>query len=313
MNILTADSFHSRLFPPRAANPAPEGAEKLFVQRTMAQQPSFARQPRQPPSAEPRPELSLIVPARLTELFANGEADVAAGAGAALVAAIEVAGERPVLWVRQTFLDGEAGAPYALGLLELGLDPAKLILVKARSPLAALQAGLEGARSAALGAVLIETWGEAGAYDLTASRRLALAAEASGTAVVVLCVAATPRPSAAVARWQVGAAGSEAMPANAPGRPSFHLTLLRAKRASSGGRYLAEWDRDARQFSVHPLAGSAGDDPAAFGRSDIEPADIGHCGPDPVRGPRDAGTPPLSGRVVPLFRDRPGAHDNSAA
>ncbi|MDR3495464.1 MAG: hypothetical protein P4L82_12765 [Ancalomicrobiaceae bacterium] len=258
--------------------------------------------------------MSLCVPARLTELFAAGEADVAAGAGAALAAAQSVAGDRPCLWVRQTFLDAEAGAPYALGLLELGLDPAKVILVKARTPLGALQAGLEGARSAALGTVIIETWGEAGAYDLTASRRLALAAEASGTAVVMLCVAANPRPSAATTRWQVAAAGSEALPANAPGRPSFHLTLLRAKRFPSGGRYLAEWDRDARQFSVESCAGGhAGGESRVGGSAGGEFLAGERSGIEPIRHSRSAGGPPLSGRVVSLFRDGPGAAGDPAA
>ena len=189
------------------------------------------------------------LPAALHELYASGQGDVSATAGAML--ALAGRGEtRPCLWARQGFLASEAGRPHPPGLREFGLDPARLILVQARDALSVLQAGLEGARCAGLGAVLIELWGESKAYDLTASRRLALAAKESGTPVFLARIAAEPKASAAETRWRVGAAPSEALAANAPGRPVFELTLLRARNGLQGQRYHLEWDRDARNFTI---------------------------------------------------------------
>ncbi len=55
-----------------------------------------------------------------------------------------------------------------------------------------LRAGAEAARCPAVGAVLMEPWGEARPLDLTASRRLTLAADQSG--VTVFLLRARPRP-----------------------------------------------------------------------------------------------------------------------
>ncbi|MGL4973753.1 MAG: hypothetical protein ACRC56_00555, partial [Bosea sp. (in: a-proteobacteria)] len=114
------------------------------------------------------------------------------------------------LWVRHDAVASETGAPHLIGLAELGLDPARLILVRARDAPSALQAGLEGARCSALGAVIIELRGEARAYDLTASRRLALAAKTSGVAVFLLRTGAKAMASAAETRWLARAAPSRA-------------------------------------------------------------------------------------------------------
>jgi protein ImuA len=193
--------------------------------------------------------------------------------------------ERAALWVRQAFLDREFGAPSPAGLMELGLDPGRITLVSAADAAAVLQAGLEGARCAALGAVVVELWGEPAALDLTANRRLALAARASGVSVLMPRVAARPRPSAAETRWEVRSAPSRALPANAPGNPAFDITLLRSRIGLEGRRYHLEWDRDARTLVAYA--------PAA-----------GHPASDaPVR---PAGGPPLSGAVVALPVDRTG-------
>ncbi|WP_204272997.1 hypothetical protein, partial [Enterobacter hormaechei] len=60
----------------------------------------------------------------------------------------------------------------------------------------------------ALGAVVLEVWGEARQLDLVASRKLTLAAQASGVTALMLRIAATPIPSTAETRWIVRAAHS---------------------------------------------------------------------------------------------------------
>ncbi|MFM9976142.1 MAG: ImuA family protein [Beijerinckiaceae bacterium] len=193
---------------------------------------------------------------------------------------------RPILWVRQNCLSAETGWPWPAGVAEFGSNPAQIIFVPARDMPSALQAGLEGARCPTLGAVLIETWGEAKSYDLTASRRLALAAKASGTLVLIARIAAMPRPSAAETRWLVCSVPSRGLAVNAPGHPAFELTLLRARNGQDGLHYLVEWDRDTREFVIRSVIGNT------------EPAFESAL--------RESGFPSLSGAVVPLPFDRTG-------
>ena len=191
---------------------------------------------------------------------------------------------RPKLWVRHGGNDREAGTPVCEGLAELGIDPARIVFVQARDVQSALQAGLEGARCATLGAVIIELWGETSSYDLTASRRLALAAKVSGTRVLMVRAAAEPHPSAAETRWLGRAARSRALEANAPGYPAFHLTLLRARNGQEGLQYDLEWNRDDQRFENRvSIAGETGrtNRPAV-----AQPASV-------------------SGLVVPVSFDRP--------
>ncbi len=200
------------------------------------------------PEDGPRPIcLSVLAEGGLHEFFAAREADGAAlGALMLMLSAGRKKGAR--LWVRQEAQVREAGMPCPAGLVELGANPAEVLLFRARDVATALQAGLESARCAALGAVIIELRGEARAYDLVASRRLALAARASGVPVMMARLGAPPMPSAAQTRWKAEALPSRALVAKAPGPPSFELTLLRARNGQEGLRYCVEWDRDARQF-----------------------------------------------------------------
>jgi protein ImuA len=195
----------------------------------------------------------------LHEIYGAAGPDAPALTGAALMLAAGKPGRGALLWVRQSFIDSEAGLPSAAGLAELGLDPARIIRVRAGDVLAALQAGLEGARCSTLGGAVVELWGEARAYDLTASRRLALAAREAGIGVLVVRAGATPRASAAETRWSLSAAPSRALGANAPGPPAFALTLLRARDGREGQVFHVEWDRDVRAFaflSTHRGAGT---------------------------------------------------------
>lgn len=206
--------------------------------------------------------------AALHEVYAAGAADLAAATGFALGLALRAAqgkaaaGERPILWVRQDFVDAETGRVHAPGLNELGLDPARLLLVRARDAESVLRAAAEGARCPALGAVLIEPWGEPRILDLTASRRLALAAEGSGVTTLLLRVAAAEAPGAARTRWRVRPLASRALEANAPGNPAFGLRLLRHRGGVRGDaterEWRVEWNRDRCAFETR----------TAFDRSD---------------------------------------------
>ncbi len=143
------------------------------------------------------------------------------------------------------------------GLADLGLDPARLILGVLPDAKALLRAGVDALRCSALGAVILELGGNPALLNLTSSRRLALAAEASGVTPLLLRVrAARPSPSAAQTRWQVSSAPSAPLAADAPGHPALTLGLLRQRGGPAGLDWNVEWDRDAVCFRPAALPGA---------------------------------------------------------
>lgn len=185
--------------------------------------------------------------AALHELYAQGEGDAASVAAFALLLALRCGRPGPVLWLREDRA-ARQDRPYGLGLADLGLDPARLVLVQAPDTLALLRAGAEAVGCAALAAVLLEPFGKAAAFDLTASRRLMLAAARSGVLTLALR-SGDPVPSAAQSRWQVAAAPSLTLGAAAPGPPVFAVTLLRHRSGIGGFATRLEWDRDSASFT----------------------------------------------------------------
>ena len=137
---------------------------------------------------------------------------------------------RPLVWVRQDFTEIESGALSMSGLAELGLDPRRLVSVRAADVDTALRTTADALACDAVGAVVLEVWGEARQLDLVASRKLTLAAQASGVTCLVLRVAAEPAPSTAESRWIVQAAHSP--PAShiprQPGLPGARLCSTRS-------------------------------------------------------------------------------------
>ncbi len=184
----------------------------------------------------------------------KGEEGQAAAALALLLGARACTGKRPLMWVR--IAASRAGAcPYAPGLAELGMNPDAMMLMEAPDLAALMIAGVDSVRHGGLGAVVMEVQGRAPRLDLTASRRLALAAECSGTTVLLVRSGAVPTPSAAHSRWEVASAPSTPLAANAPGHPVFDLTLLRQRGGPCGLHVQLEWNREQAIFRTS-LSGS---------------------------------------------------------
>lgn len=191
---------------------------------------------------------------KLHEVY--GTADAAAcGAGFAIMQAM-LSGATPLLWLRIETAERATGRLHATGLAELGLAPEALIVVLVPDAPALLRASADAARCPGLGTVLIESWGPVRGLDLTATRRLMLAAEASGTTVVSLRIDAAPEPSAAETRWSVAAAASTPLAAQAPGLPALDIELLRRRGGPAGARWRVEWDRDTTSFRGAALSGA---------------------------------------------------------
>lgn len=190
------------------------------------------------------------------DLYAGAEADAVSVNGFGLGLALKAAKGRPLVWGLHEAVAREGGWPHGPGLNEMGLKPDDLLLVRTRDVQTLLAIGEEAVRSPAVGAVLLSAWGEARALTLTASRRLALAAETGGGTLFLARIAATPAPSAAETRWSVRSAASEPLEGEAPGRPSFSVTLLRRRGGGAPRSWIVEWDRDGRRFrQPAPLSG----------------------------------------------------------
>ena len=183
------------------------------------------------------------------EVFAEAGRQSAAATGFVAGLMGRAAARRPLVWVRQDFTEIESGALSMSGLAELGLDPRLLVTVRAADVDTALRTAADALACDALGVVVLEVWGEARQLDLVASRKLTLAAQASGVTGLLLRVAAEPLPSTAETRWIVRAAHSPpaAQPGSAWGAPVFDAQLVR-NRHGPVGRWIMEWKCDECLF-----------------------------------------------------------------
>jgi protein ImuA len=192
------------------------------------------------------------------EVFTEAGRQSAAATGFVAGLAGRAAARRPLVWVRQDFTEIESGALSMSGLAELGLDPRLLVTVRAADVDTALRTAADALACDALGVVVLEVWGQARQLDLVASRKLTLAAQASGVTGLLLRVAAEPLPSTAETRWIVRAAHSPpaahlaaslmpAAPWSAWGAPVFDAQLVR-NRHGPVGRWIMEWKCDECLF-----------------------------------------------------------------
>src|SRR4051794_34153425 len=186
--------------------------------------------------------------AAIHEVFCEGRQGAAA-TGFVTGLAGRVTARKPLLWVRQDFSEIETGALSMSGLAEIGLDPRRMVMVRAADVESALRTSADALACDALGAVVLELWGETRQFDLVASRKLTLAAQASGVTALLLRIAATPSPSTAETRWIVRAAHSPpAAPWQAWGAPIFDAELIRTRHGLLG-RWIMEWKCDECLFA----------------------------------------------------------------
>ncbi len=176
------------------------------------------------------PLLKLSQDGLLHSMVSERHIDYAA-ATRALLALLQPGDDRPILWVMAPNSVQEHGLPYGPGLAAMGVDPARILLVRPRTQADALWALEEGLTSGALAACL----GDCIIPDLTQARRLSLATRQHSTA----CLLLSPRPTAAGAahsQWYIKAQPSPAIWGDAPvvDTPCLKADLLK-KRASAQG------------------------------------------------------------------------------
>jgi protein ImuA len=181
----------------------------------------------------------------LHEVFASIGHEAAA-TGFVVGLAARVAANRPILWIRQDFSAREFGELSATGLLELGLDPSRMLLLCVADAADALRAASDALGCAALGAVVIEVSGDAKILDLVASRRLTLCCAQKNVTAFLLRFAAVPDASTAETRWLIRAARSPVQEENW-GQPVFETQLVRNRHGRTGD-WVMEWNCDGCFF-----------------------------------------------------------------
>jgi protein ImuA len=188
---------------------------------------------------------------------AGGAAGVIDAAAAALFAAGILARlDGSILWcMTQPDL-------FAPALAQAGLDPDRVIYVEAGNETAVLACFEEGLRHGGLGGVVAEVAG----MSMTASRRLQLAAESSGTIGIAIRrwrrmaeAADFGQPTAAVTRWRVTAVPSAPLPVPGVGRHRWFVELIRCRAGESADFLLEACDATGRLALPADLA----DRPAA--------------------------------------------------
>ena len=111
-----------------------------------------------------------------------------------------------------------------------------------RDMVGVLRAGVEAARCPGLGAVIMEPWGNHRALDLTATRRLALAAEKSGVTVFLMRPGAREEASAALTRWRVAACPSIPAGCQRTWRSRLRRHPCCAQRAVAPAAWAGAWN-----------------------------------------------------------------------
>jgi protein ImuA len=159
-------------------------------------------------------------------------------------------GARPTLvWCAPSAIAGEAGRLHGPGLIDLGLDPAHLLWVETARPSETLWAMEEALRSGAVSLVI----GVLDAVDLTAARRLSLAAQASSTPCLLVSGGHTPASAATASRWRVGLTPSPPDPLD-PGAPGGFAVSVEIERCrhnpglAQSRPFALEWCYDTHRF-----------------------------------------------------------------
>lgn len=138
---------------------------------------------------------------------------------------------------------------FAPALAQAGLHPDRVIYAEAGSEKAILACFEEGLRHGGLAGVVAEV----AKLGMTPSRRLQLAAEASGTIGIAIRrwrrqteAMDFGQPTASTTRWRVTALPSSPLPAPGVGRPRWQVELIRARAGESADFEVEACDEEGR-------------------------------------------------------------------
>jgi protein ImuA len=245
------------------------GVENLTALKTVLDKPGLEKVPIRTPLGHGEADLCLrggLQHGVLHEVFSViGHETAATGFVAGL--ATRVAADKRSLWIRQDFSMQEFGELSPTGLLELGLDPSRMLLLSVANANDGLRAANDALSCAALGAVVIEIPGKPKILDLTASRRLTLSATQKSVTAFLLRFGAQPEASTAETRWLLRTVASRARNEDW-GYPTFQTSLIRNRHGRTG-QWVMEWSCDDglfRQADRGAVVSAPSDRPAAATR-----------------------------------------------
>ncbi|KQT22687.1 ImuA family protein [Roseiarcaceae bacterium H3SJ34-1] len=191
----------------------------------------------------------------LHEVAGGGNGAVDGAAAALFAAGIAARSGGKVLWcVTRPDL-------FAPALAQAGLAPGRVVYVECGDEKSLLAYFEEGLRHPGLGAVVAEV----SRLSMTASRRLQLAAEASGTLGLAIRrwrrqteAADFGMPTAATTRWRVSALPSAPLPVPGVGRPRWLLELIRSRAGECADFVVEACDDQGRLALPSSLADGQG-------------------------------------------------------
>lgn len=193
------------------------------------------------------------------EIAPEAEADMPAALGflTALMARAPTAA--PLVLVLSARALAHSGRPSGHGLNTLGLDPARLILVEARSEKDVLWATEEVLRSQVPAAVA-STLGAR--LDLKTSQRLQVATRAAGRPLLLLRPPSADEALTATTRWRIAAAEGARDPFGQMHRWRWRTTLARCRNGRPGN-WVLEYDHATHRFSLAAALADRALSPAA--------------------------------------------------
>ncbi|WP_276122719.1 ImuA family protein [Pararhizobium qamdonense] len=173
-----------------------------------------------------------------THEFAGGGAGTVMPAAPTLfVAGIAARTKGPVLWIL------EKNDIYAPALTQAGLHHNRVIYVECNSPEDVLTSAEDALRHGGLGAVILEV----PKLDMTASRRLQLVAEKSGTPGLIIRkwrrlenARDFGNPTASLTKWRISPLPSAPLPVPGVGQHRWLVELMRARQGTG-----ADWEIEA--------------------------------------------------------------------
>lgn len=174
--------------------------------------------------------------------------------------------DKPVMWVSDRMSRRENGRLYGPALRNFGVKN-NVLRVEVSHPRDVLWAMEEGAACAGLSAVVGEIHGAPEVLSFTATKRLALRAEASDVPIWLIRTGDHGALSAARERWRLSSLPAAVHPfnANAPGAPQWEAELFRARGRAPGVWEALYETRTAGTKNRLRLVPRSGDGPLAPG------------------------------------------------
>jgi protein ImuA len=153
---------------------------------------------------------------------------------------------RETLFIQTDLTRLEAGVPYGIGLDLFGLPARRLLVLRARRPIDALFAMEEALKCRGIACVIAELPDDRA--DLTATRRLSLAARTHDGLGLLLRHRSTSMPSAAMTRWEVAASPGVRDAHGGIGATAFLLSLVKNRRGPCA-RFRVAWSHHELAFA----------------------------------------------------------------